>query len=171
MRAATFSQPRSSIIACAMFRRWIACLAGASSTKLAKLRPARGRALRPGGPPFAVSITPLPRHAPPAVAIEQVGRPAAQRWWPCTQILVSSAGKKCYKLILPPPSIRPRPRFSRSGASFFGLAHSPAGSDRALSARSRYRRYYGKSGMVRSNKSQKRTFVRHISDAVPRRTF
>src|SRR5512132_172366 len=30
--------------------------------------------------------------------------------------------------------IRPRPRFSQSGASFFGLARSPAGSDRVFHA-------------------------------------
>ena len=37
------------------------------------------KVLHPGGRRF--SITPLPRHAPAAVAIEPVGRPAARRWW------------------------------------------------------------------------------------------
>src|SRR5512147_199954 len=82
-------------------------------------------------------------------------RPATRHSWPCTQILVSSTGKKYYLLILQRFDLAPD---SRSGASFFGLTRSPAGSYRAPSARSRYRGD-GKSGMASSNLSKTGPFL------------
>src|SRR5512132_2986753 len=76
---------------------------------------------RAGQSASSFPITPLPR-ATAGLPLRRSAGEATQV--DCTQVVASPAGKMYY-LLVPSPSLRPRPRSSRSGASLFRRAQSP----------------------------------------------